>query len=299
MPFEPPDIVDLPNGEAVCADHQLTVCGICCLDLTDLGLGTSPEDTPKSRTSDDKTEAGAKADSKVPTGRVIPKKFKPPNSSDTPVSLFRPAIDINIPPRISRFVRRTNRKELMIYTDGACLGNGQANPTAGCAFIYGDTRNHPGISGYASFGLEDKGPTGQHSPQTSNRAELRAVIAALRFRYWTGEGWQSMVIATDSSYVVEGITTWVNGWLKNEWNTRQGKRVMNKDLWECLLDEIKRLDECGMKVRFWKIPRELNQDADRYAKESALKVKKEKEEAALNGRQLKPTKFRDVVGLLV
>lgn len=108
-----------------------------------------------------------------------------------------------------------------------------------------------------------------------------------------------MVIATDSSYVVEGITTWVNGWLKNEWNTRQGKRVMNKDLWECLLDEIKRLDECGMKVRFWKIPRELNQDADRYAKESALKVKKEKEEAALNGRQLKPTKFRDVVGLLL
>lgn len=74
MPFEPPDIVDLLNGEAVCADHQLTVCGICCLDLTDLGLGTSPEDTPKSRTSDDKTEAGAKADS---TGRVIPKKFKP------------------------------------------------------------------------------------------------------------------------------------------------------------------------------------------------------------------------------
>jgi ribonuclease HI len=77
----------------------------------------------------------------------------------------------------------------------------------------------PKTVGYANFHLEKEGPFGEPSLQTSNRAELRAVIAALRFRAWQGEGFKSLVIATDSEYVVEGATNWARGWLRNNWRT--------------------------------------------------------------------------------
>lgn len=297
MVFKPPEVVDLPNGEAVCADHGLTVCGICCLDLTDLGLESTPEDGINSLIFDDIIEAGAEPDYEAGYGRVtIPKKFNPLRSSHTPQSLFAPGVGKNASSSASRFVRRTDNTELLIYTDGACLDNGQANPTGGCAFIYGDTSNRPETRSYESFGLEDKGPLREKHPQTSNRAELRAVIAALRFKHWTDEGWKSMVIATDSEYVVEGITNWVQRWIQNRWKTSQGKPVMNQDLWKVLLGEMEKWKTYKMKVQFWRIPRELNKDADSYAKEAALKVKKDREEAALSGRDVKPTEFADIYG---
>ena len=112
-------------------------------------------------------------------------------------------------PPVHRFIRRNGEQnQFLIYTDGACLDNGGANPRAGCSFVYRNSTENPGI-GWVCFPLEKRGPTGIPSLQTSNRAELRAVIAASRFRYWPGEGCRCLVIATDSEYVVEGITKWV------------------------------------------------------------------------------------------
>ncbi|KAJ6032068.1 hypothetical protein N7540_002800 [Penicillium herquei] len=81
-----------------------------------------------------------------------------------------------------------------------------------------------------------------------------------------------MVIATDSEYVVKGITTWIGGWIHRDWRTRNGGLVKNRDLWECLLREIKLADEKGLDIQFWRIPREWNTDADRYAKIAAAEV---------------------------
>ncbi|KAK0730255.1 hypothetical protein B0H67DRAFT_452205, partial [Lasiosphaeris hirsuta] len=47
---------------------------------------------------------------------------------------------------------------------------------------------------------------------TNNHAELRAAIAALEFRCWWGEGWERIVIATDSKYVADGATAWLLSW---------------------------------------------------------------------------------------
>ncbi|MCQ8206071.1 hypothetical protein NP569_27725, partial [Vibrio parahaemolyticus] len=74
---------------------------------------------------------------------------------------------------------------------------------------------------------------------------LRAVIAALRFRHWPGEGFKTVVIATDSDYVVEGSTQWAKTWVQNSWRTKgkrgtDGSDVKNKDLWEVLLGECER-----------------------------------------------------------
>jgi len=201
-------------------------------------------------------------DPRVGTGSIIPKKFRPPKATDTPQSLFPAAKSFKATPTVQRFIRRTNAKQLLIYTDGSCINNGGANPRAGCSFVF---KPHH----HTRFPLETEGPTGELHHQTSNRAELRAVIAVLRFRAWAGEGFNSLVIATDSEYVVEGITSWVRGWLRKGWTTRIGAPVKNRDLWECLLGELEACDEDGLQVLFWRIPREWNTDADLQARYAA------------------------------
>ena len=147
------------------------------------------------------------------------------------------------------------------------MNNGQPNPKAGWAFVHGPTV--PGTSGTASGRLENKGPFGDDSIQSSNRAELRAVIAALRFRHWPGEGFETLTIATDSEYIARGSTEWVRTWVRNNWKTSGHADVKNRDLWEMLLGEFERQNERGLSIRFWRIPREWNETADAAAKKAA------------------------------
>ncbi|KXX82087.1 Ribonuclease H [Madurella mycetomatis] len=146
----------------------------------------------------------------------------------------------------TKYTLRNDAGKVLIRTDGACVDNGQPSPKAGWAFWHGF-----GPSGnlvVASGRLEKEGPFGDDSIQSSNRAELRAVIAALRFRHWHGEGFHTLVIATDSEYAVEGSTKWAKTWIKNRWIRRAGDGVKNRDLWEALLGEIERYKDEGMAV---------------------------------------------------
>lgn len=170
-----------------------------------------------------------------------------------------------------RFSRKANGKdEVLIYTDGACLDNGSVSARGGCAFVFQpeDTSQEP-TQEYVNFALEKRGPTGVSAPATSNRAELRAVIAALKFRQWQGEGWDRIVIATDSSYAVDGITEHMMVWFRRNWRNAKGKPVMNRDLWQALLDRVRELHKFGAEVVFWRIPRAWNSKADLVAKAAA------------------------------
>ncbi|GKU07548.1 unnamed protein product, partial [Fusarium langsethiae] len=100
-------------------------------------------------------------------------------------------------------------------------------------------------------------------------AELRAVIAALRLSDWKKEGFTSVVVATDSTYVLSGATRWAKVWMSNGWKLRDGTHVKNKDLWELLLGEVERWDKEGVDVSLLNIPRHLNQEADKAAKAAA------------------------------
>lgn len=174
---------------------------------------------------------------------------------------------------VFRYVHRSDPKAVLVFTDGACLNNGKPDPKAGWAFVHGP--GGPGLTAkpaVASARLESKGPFGDKAIQSSNRAELRAVIAVLRFRYWPGEGFNSMTIATDSEYVTEGSTKWAKTWIKNGWKTSAGADVKNKDLWEMLLGEAERWKDEGLTIRFWRIPREWNEIADAAAKKAAEKI---------------------------
>lgn len=203
--------------------------------------------------------------------KSYPSKFEPPYVDDTPKSLFEDE---------HRFIRSSDPREILIYTDGSCLGNGQDLPKAGCAFVYRPSAyNEKGQlthEGTINFRLENLGPTRIPYKQTSNRAELRAVIAALMFRDWSMDcnlSWRSVVIATDSEYVAVNATKRIKDWEEAGWKltNRPGRpeEVKNQDLWKLFLKVFRQLRDNGVNVAFWRIPREWNERADKYAKLAA------------------------------
>jgi len=88
-------------------------------------------------------------------------------------------------------------------------------------------------------------------------------------RPWPQEGWETLVIAADSEYVVRGATQYCHAWLRNGWKTSSGGDVVNQDLWGSVLESIAEFRENGLEVQFWHIPRGLNSVADRLAKDGA------------------------------
>jgi ribonuclease HI len=61
--------------------------------------------------------------------------------------------------------------------------------------------------------------------------ELKATIEGLRVTPKNSE----IKLHADSQYVINGITKWIFGWKKNNWQTSLKQPVLNKDLWEELL----------------------------------------------------------------
>ncbi len=97
-----------------------------------------------------------------------------------------------------------------IYTDGACSGN-------------------PGPGGWGAilrYGEHEKELSGGESDTTNNRMELTAAICALEALTRRS----CVELYTDSSYVQQGITSWIKGWKAKNWPAR----IKNKDLWQQL-----------------------------------------------------------------
>ena len=104
--------------------------------------------------------------------------------------------------------------EVIIYTDGACKGN-------------------PGPGGWGVLmisGEHRRELCGGESLTTNNRMELTAAIEALRALKRP----TNARLFTDSSYVKQGIETWIHGWKRNGWRTSDKKPVKNSDLWQTL-----------------------------------------------------------------
>ena len=94
-----------------------------------------------------------------------------------------------------------------------------------------------GPGGWAAIirrGSSDIIITGNERNTTNNRMELLAAISALEM-VRSGE---TILLHSDSKYVVDGITKWVPGWKRNGWVTKGKSRVINKDLW-LKLDALK------------------------------------------------------------
>jgi ribonuclease HI len=100
---------------------------------------------------------------------------------------------------------------IIIYTDGACSGN-------------------PGPGGWGAY-IDNAGLvtelSGREEDTTNNRMELKAVIEALNS--FTSK--TNLNLYTDSKYVMDGSSKWIENWKKNGWKTAQKKAVKNQDLW--------------------------------------------------------------------
>jgi len=112
------------------------------------------------------------------------------------------------------------------------------------AIIYtdGSSRGNPGAGGWGTIISFDGVVVelgGSEKVTTNNRMELLAVISALE--YMTGKNKEN-IVHTDSSYVLNGATRWIQGWKNNNWQTQAKQDVLNKDLWL-------RMDEVLKKVR--------------------------------------------------
>ena len=68
---------------------------------------------------------------------------------------------------------------------------------------------------------------------TNNTAELNAAVDVLRFikTHFLYEGYASMIVYSDSSYTVKGITTWIIKWVKNNWKDSKKAPVKNSEIW--------------------------------------------------------------------
>lgn len=105
-------------------------------------------------------------------------------------------------------------KQIEIYTDGSCLGN----PGPG------------GLGVLLRYQQHEKKLTEGYFQTTNNRMELLAVIKALETLNQPCE----VALYSDSQYMKNGITQWIQNWKKKHWKTADGKPVKNKDLWERL-----------------------------------------------------------------
>lgn len=106
-----------------------------------------------------------------PPTLIFPQLYNPPRASDTPDALFAAGARtlLRSTPH-ERFISRSNPDQIILWTDGACLNNGQEGATAGYAVKHRPSTD-PEESTFSSR-LEDQGPDGETYTPTSNRAEL-------------------------------------------------------------------------------------------------------------------------------
>ena len=137
---------------------------------------------------------------------------------------------------------------IKIYTDGSCLSN-------------------PGNGGWAAIiniNGEVKKISGNEKNTTNNRMELMAPINALK----NINSKDPIEIFTDSKYVKNGITEWINTWVLNNWKTSKKENVKNKDLWI----ELHKLNQ-SLNVKWnWVKAHDgdpLNEEVDMMAKKAA------------------------------
>jgi ribonuclease HI len=122
-------------------------------------------------------------------------------------------------------------ESIIVFTDGACTGN-------------------PGPGGWAAVIATPEGQVkelgGYDSATTNNRMEMLGTLRALQYLENRTE---SVIVYTDSVYVIRGITEWIWAWRSRDWKTAAGAEVSNKDLWKELFTAVNKRRDFGLE---WK-----------------------------------------------
>jgi ribonuclease HI len=142
-------------------------------------------------------------------------------------------------------------ESVLIYTDGG------ADP-------------NPGIGGWAAilkYGRREKVLSGNEPNTTNNRMELQAAISALQALKRPCQ----IDFHTDSEYLRQGITQWIDRWVTSGWKRKGGKPIPNVDLWQ----QLQRLVERHEINWYWvkgHAGDPLNERVDRLARQARLAI---------------------------
>lgn len=111
---------------------------------------------------------------------------------------------------------------------------------------------------------EERWASGAGGHTTNQRMELTAVLEALR----SIEG--CVEIVSDSTYVVNCFRDrWWEGWLRRGWTNSKKEPVANRDLWEPLIDLVRKRDDVTFRWVKGHSGDPMNERVDRLALEAA------------------------------
>ena len=151
---------------------------------------------------------------------------------------------------------------MKIYVDGGCRNNGKPGAIGAAAAVFQFKYDHQQC--YTRELPESPTPTNQ-------RAEITAIILALqqalkRYKSLDSDPYLDVTIYSDSRYAVNCMNEWIYKWSRNGWKNSTGAEVVNRDL----IQKASDLDDLLAKegdVRYVWVPREENNDADKYCNE--------------------------------
>jgi ribonuclease HI len=153
-----------------------------------------------------------------------------------------------------------DESSLVVHIDGACRGNGTPAAKASYGVYFG-----PGSS-FNTYGLVPSS-----DPQTSTRAEIEALKQALGVICGiTDKVFKLMYIkiATDSSFLVNAMSRWMERWIEDGGIGSNGKEVARFVYLKAMHEKLYHMeysDDGGREVQFWHVPRERNSEADQLA----------------------------------
>ena len=144
--------------------------------------------------------------------------------------------------------------DLHIYTDGSAkFKNGKWR--AGCGVWFGRQSPH-NIS------------TSPRGKQTNNRAELTAIILAIRKALNWETLFARLVVFSDSQLCVDGMKVWRHRWKLDGW-TRRGQPLKNADLWKLVDRILQTAENSNFELVIRKVPAHVdivgNEGADKLA----------------------------------
>ena len=179
--------------------------------------------------------------------------------------------------------------QIIIYTDGSSRGN-------------------PGRGGWGVIIATDEKVVefgGNETMTTNNRMELTAAIEGLtflrdsRFRIQDSKinsnseflSLKSEIInhqfliemRVDSQYVINGITSWIHGWIRNGWMNSKKETVLNRDLWEALNSVVTKIEINGVKIAWQYTPGHVGIPGNDRADEIATGYADKKPPELFNG----------------
>ena len=139
---------------------------------------------------------------------------------------------------VSRLVRPAEPlSEMANAVDPSCTeaaSNAKGLPAV--VFTDGSAEGNPGPGGYCALvripGRPDRELSGGTAHTTNNKMELTAAIVGLRTAIEAGA--TEVTVYSDSEYLVKGMTDWLPGWKRKNWQTAGGQPVKNRELWEQL-----------------------------------------------------------------